>query len=264
MDKQSIYDTWVPMNSIWLPWVKPVLFAHLPRSLPAITPLPTPDLSWLPNVREGKAIVVDLPGVESVYLGLALAAKGYRPVPLFNAYPLPTAFIQERNLSLEKIKQFTRVDVESILAALYQGCSTLQQLNLPDNAPPAFLLDTHRQGHSLAFQFVPENLFDNRSVVFTTDFPSVDFLTAQSIMSMIVVRQRDRKFTSDLTYILHTWQQAKMPLEYKRLADQYPAQPLKIWAFPGLGIWVRLIAHLTLMSNSTGGFGGFIHTYSSG
>ncbi|MEH2003405.1 MAG: hypothetical protein V7L00_32650 [Nostoc sp.] len=264
MDESTVFDLWSPADSIWSPWVKPVLFAHLPRRLPIITQLPTPDFSWVPPVGQGKAIVVDLAGMDSVFLGLALAKKGYRPVPLFNSCPLPTAFVQERNLSLEATKELTRVDVESILATLVQGCDSLHQLDLPDNAPPAFLLDANRQGNSLAFRIVPENLFDNRSVVFITDFPSVNFFTEQRINSVIVVRQSDRKFASDLTYILNTWQKANLLLSYKPLSDPRPIQPLKIWAFPWLGIWVRLIANLTLHKRPNGGFGGFIPSSSSG
>jgi hypothetical protein len=83
-------------------------------------------------------------------------------------------------------------------------------------------------------------------------------LTEQRINSLIVVRQRDRKIASDLTYVLNTWQKAKLSLSYKRLADQNPVSLLKIWAFPGLGIWVRLRAYLTLHRHPTGGFGEFI------
>ncbi|MBP5975038.1 hypothetical protein HW132_20430 [Brasilonema sp. CT11] len=263
MDKQTIFDLWAPPNSIWSAWVKPVLFAHLRESLLTIPPLPTPHLNWLPPVEEGWAIVVDLSGMQSVGVGLALAQKGYRPVPLFNSCPLPTAFINEQQLPLEKLLRFTKVDVESILAALVQGCSVLNQIDLPNDAPPAFLLDDRRQGQSLNFGIVPNNLFDNRSIVFSTDFPSVDFLRAQNIRGVIVFRERDRKFSSDLTHILQIWQKAGMLLSYKCLANQRPPQRLKIWAFPWLGLWIRLLTRLNLIQNSTGGFGGFISSSSS-
>ena len=38
-------------------------------------------------------IVVDLPGAEAVYAGLALAARGFRPIPLFNGTSGPSEVI---------------------------------------------------------------------------------------------------------------------------------------------------------------------------
>ena len=47
------------------------------------------NLSWSPAIDEKVAVVLDLPGAEGVRVGLELAARGYRPVPLYNAVPLP-------------------------------------------------------------------------------------------------------------------------------------------------------------------------------
>ena len=47
------------------------------------------DLSWAPPPAEKAAFVLDLPGAEGVLNGIALAVLGYRPVPLYNAIPLP-------------------------------------------------------------------------------------------------------------------------------------------------------------------------------
>src|ERR1043165_231492 len=92
MNKEEIFSIWAPDNSIWSPWAKPVLFAHLDAALSFV---PTPgapiDVSWSPSPNEKVAVVLDLPGAEGVLVGLALAHRSYCPVPLYNALPLPFA-----------------------------------------------------------------------------------------------------------------------------------------------------------------------------
>ena len=180
MDSQTAYDVWAPDSSIWSAWVKPVLFAHLPRPRVELPPLAPPNVRWIPAVTHRPAIVVDLPGVESVAMGLALAERGYRPVPLFNACPATPSTDAETGLLLAV------VDVEAVLTALVDGCDRLRQLRLPEDAPPAFLLDAHRQRSA---QPLDEGMFDNRSVVFATDFPSANSLIAQRIQQVILIRQ---------------------------------------------------------------------------
>src|SRR5437764_9749370 len=91
MDRHELFEIWAPHGGVWSAWTKPVLFAHLPRALPLLESVPTPDLSWMPPIQEHWAVVVDRPGAEAVRLGVALAERGYRPVPLFNACPPPEA-----------------------------------------------------------------------------------------------------------------------------------------------------------------------------
>src|SRR5262245_28176313 len=87
--KEDIFEVWAPARGRWSPWVKPVLFAcldHEPFS--AARPLPI-DISWAPSATTNTALVLDLPSAEGVVVALELAAQGYRPVPLYNAVPLP-------------------------------------------------------------------------------------------------------------------------------------------------------------------------------
>src|SRR5215471_9521139 len=90
MNKEEIFSIWAPGNSIWSRWAKPVLFAHLDSALSYIQVTSAPsDVSWSAPPGESVGIVLDLPGVDGVVTGLALAGRGYRPVPLYNALPLP-------------------------------------------------------------------------------------------------------------------------------------------------------------------------------
>src|SRR5438552_17676209 len=92
MNREEIFSPWAPEASPWSRWVKPVLFAYLDSAISQILVTETAgDVSWSPPPNDKVALVLDLPGNEGVLAGVALAARGYRPVPLYNAVPLPLA-----------------------------------------------------------------------------------------------------------------------------------------------------------------------------
>ena len=71
----------------WSPWVKPVLFAEIERDRRIRLARADAGQSGLRcriGARRDTAIVVDLPGVQSLAAGFDLARDGYRPVPLYN------------------------------------------------------------------------------------------------------------------------------------------------------------------------------------
>src|SRR5436309_4375191 len=185
MTREELFDAWAPAGGPWSDWAKPVLFAHWPRPLPAVPETPPADFGWAPAVAERVALVVDLPGAASVHFGLALAAAGYRPVPLFNACPPPTD--GEPGVAV--------VPVEPILAALAGGADRLRAAPPPADAPPAFLLDADRQ---TARRDLAPGAFDNRSVVFPTDVPSAARLAARGVTRAVLVRERPGPIGDDL------------------------------------------------------------------
>src|SRR2546421_135826 len=89
----------------------------------------------LHHQRPGLALLVEMPGVEAVAMGLALAAAGYRPVPVFNGSPPP---IKPRHPRVPSPVSPAVVDVESVLAAIVGGADTLRNLKILPTAPPAF------------------------------------------------------------------------------------------------------------------------------
>jgi len=189
-------------------------------------------------------------------LGVALAERGYRPVPLFNACPPPDI------PAPDQAGRLAAIDVDSILAALVQSAERLQQLALPADAPPAFLVDANRQR---PLQPLRPGLFDNRSVLFVTDFPSASFLASQNIERVLVLCDRPGDIDRDLAYVLRTWQRAGITVSCKSLTEPGPVQPLAIggrWLL--FNLWHRLASALRLRRNPLGGFGAFVPEAASG
>src|SRR6188768_3038034 len=132
MRKEEVFEAWAPNGARWSDWAKPVLFATLPESDANSSESESSIDIELSSActAPGVALVVDLPGEESVAVGLALARRGMRPVPLFNALPGGTNAL---------------VDVGGIQRALVASASALLRADLDPDAPPAFLLDSLRR-----------------------------------------------------------------------------------------------------------------------
>src|SRR5467141_1926819 len=83
MTGQELFKTWAPSDSAWSQWVSPALFAQIACTDGAAAdgvdvPVPT----WQEEKASPEsAVIVDLPGADSIRLAMALAKLGYRPVP---------------------------------------------------------------------------------------------------------------------------------------------------------------------------------------
>jgi hypothetical protein len=205
------------------------------------------------------ALVLDLPGAEGVLTGLALAERGYRPVPLYNAVPLPNDGPSFNPLTGQATSV---VNVFPILAALKGGAEKLAQMSLPPDAPPAFLLDAGRQGDGRKIQ--PGD-FDNRSVSFTTDFPSATFLAAHGILRVILVQKNRLEPQADLAHSLRRWQEGGLHLERLRLDVPSRSEPFEV-ARPTWyrAIFQRVLYQMGLRRAAGGGFGAWVPGSSSG
>jgi hypothetical protein len=276
MERDEIFEAWAPAGGVWSPWAKPVLFSFLPR--PATEPAapvfsseairapeervaPAPDAprphfptQGIAPPGERQALVIELPGPLAVTAGLAVAEVGYRPVPLFNGCPPPVA---EGGVGFAP----AAVDVDAILAALASGAERLRGLPLPADAPPAFLVDADRQMPRISFA---PGVFDNRSVVFPTDFPSAGFLLSKGITGAVLLRQWDRRVAWDLARVLRDWRRAGVALRAWHLELPAAPTPLELprtWFLADW--WNRLWASVSLQPNPMGGYGGLL-TESSG
>jgi hypothetical protein len=241
MTRDEVFEAWAPAGGTWSNWVKPAPFAHLPRDLPPEPDMPPPDVSWVPAPGEGVALVVDLPGATSVHFGMALAGIGYQPVPLFNAIPPPVEPGQPAPPADVSV-----VPVEPILSALVRGADWMRAHPPAADAPPAFLIDADRQS---ARRDLSPGAFDNRSVVFVTDFPSATLLTGHEITRAVLARREPGTIGKDLRHSLQLWQQGGMSLMQKWLSDPGPPVPL---ALPKPGWWTGLGRRLLALLPGTG------------
>ena len=247
MKKAELYATWADMESLWSQWTKPVLFAFMDHELSRtdLNP-PAVDLSWVPEADAGVAIVVDLPGAEGITVGIELARRGYRPVPLYNALPFP--------LPPDPTVR-TAVDVHSILIAMKAASDVLRRLTLPSDAPPAFLLDANRRRSRFRLSVGD---FDNRSVCFTTDFPSAQLLSDHGIHTVLLI-ERDSHPEADLARVLAGWQQDGLSLFQKDIAYAVGLALLRIepprwWQ----RAWQWITVNAGLHRSASGGFGDII------
>jgi hypothetical protein len=279
MTKQSLFDIWAPASAMWARWAKPVLFSQMDSIAPEekIALEPPFDVRWAVDSDRATAIVVDLPGAQGVSAALSLAAIGYRPVPLFNACPAPAG-------------DTALVAVRPIMIALASVASSLQSCGLPDDAPPAFLLDAMRNPAAgtpspervddepaslppflkavegdTAVVAPSRGIFDNRSISLPTDFPSANLLLSGGIRRIVLIQPRHTDPQADLSHTLLRWQQAGLTILVGAIDEPGPPRPITIKRPRAYRLlWYNLLAKLGLRSNPLGGFGGFLPMSSTG
>lgn len=251
MNGSELFETWAPAESVWSPWAKPALFAE-EAFLDKLAGTPPPPAMTLEprafSFQSGgdTAFVLDLPGEESVELGLLLARAGYRPVPIFNTTHHPAAL----------------VDVRPVLRRLASGASELAYL--PPEAPPAFLLDANR---STASGQATPGRYDNRWVVFPQDFPSASFLLGKGLRQVVLLQQKQRQDQprTDLAHVLRRWQEAGIAIYVQDPGVEEPPRPVDVRRPSSFrSLFYRALALAGLRRNSAGGFGGIIPQPSSG
>ena len=189
---QEAYRKWAPFGVEWSQYVKPVFFTALSEDFGNLS---TPAIPWVSDelsrfLDENTAVLIDLPGEESVLRGLALAKRqGYRPIPLYNGVP------QMQVGDLDSI-----VDNRGILRSLLQGADLLSKLNITLGAPPAFLIDSNRNKPSAN----TEDQFDNRWSLMLEDMPRAEMMRAYKINKLVIWTEGEVK--EDLIPIISAYQ----------------------------------------------------------
>jgi hypothetical protein len=244
----EIYKTWAPARSVWSRWAKPAIFAQITEELLLQVPRPKVPIEGIkaPDEFQQAAIIVELPGQESVLAGLALAQAGYTPVPLYNSCVGPDPV----------------VPLWPIIGAIAAGVDVLSGMALSDDAPPAFLLDSNRL--KTIFPATPGR-FDNRWMVFQQDFPSAKFLKSHGISKALLI-QEAKKTQTDLLHVLSDWQEAGISL-FAKHPTAPGAVPLKLKPPSWLRAhWQRNWAARTLglKRNSSGSFGAIVPEHPTG
>jgi hypothetical protein len=175
-----------------------------------------------------------------VLVGLALAERGFRPVPLFNGTSGPNPVIP----------------VEPIERALGGGAAVLRRLTIPPEARPAFLLDADR---SRAIGAAEPGRYDNRWIVLPQDVPSGNTLLARGIKDVLVVQARATVPDQDLTCILLRWKEAGLRIRGLSLETGAVDEALALKVPTGMRrLWYGAIALLGLRRSNAGGFGSLV------
>lgn len=201
MTVKEIYQIWAPPGKKWVDWVRPVPFAVIGEHSRqyGFAELTIPRIKPLPQAYADAAIIVDLPGSESVEEGIALAGIGYRPIPIFNG-------------TIEQAGARATVDNHSVGVALCRGAEKLLVTDIRDDALPAFLTDSNRMNR---FK-MEEGLFDNSWDVYPQDLPTAEYFLNQGIHKIIVVSD---EISKDLKKILYEFQKKKIDIYLTRRYD---------------------------------------------
>jgi hypothetical protein len=241
MTPTELYKLWAPDDSLWSNWVKPVLFAEAaPVAIFSPPDWRSANVAWAPGVDAATAIILDLEEAFPVWMGMALAARGYRPVPLYNGASGPSAI----------------VEVSRIAGALHAVARELADLPIARNAPPVFLLDAKRSGGGAV---VGPGRFDNRWAVFPQDFPSANFLLAHGIRAVVLGQTTATTPQPDLAHVLLRWQEAGIQILSCDVQGQSNPEPVHINRPSNFRrLWYRALVLAGLRRNSAGGFGGIV------
>lgn len=236
ISNEDAFAAWAPDGVVWSQWAKPIAFVN-PEGGIDVEPI---DQSKLPSIRGAldptSTVIVDLPGADAVYVGLSLATRGFRPVPLFNGTSGPSPVI----------------DVMPITRALANGAERLKLSTLAVDAPPAFLLDSRRIGTS---QPRPGS-YDNRWVALPQDFPSGALLSSRGIKSATLIRSGSLSVPADLAHVLRRWQDSGLSVRAIDLASGRSAENVLIPKPSGFRrVWYAAVALFGLRRSNVGGFG---------
>ena len=205
MDGKELYKIYAPAGAKWVEWIRPVPFVAINTySREPIGNWSNRKVMFLEKYEKNTAIFLDLPGMESVELGISLASIGYRPIPLFNG------------TNGQKGAKATN-DTRLIESSLINGGQILKNIKVENDANPAFLLDSYRTNRYR----VSEAIFDNTWDLYGQDIPSVEYFKQNNITKIIVVGNDVQK---DLKKIFLKFQDAGIEFY---LTDGY-LQPKKV------------------------------------
>lgn len=257
MKPEEVYLAWAPPDSIWSPWAIPVPFAQIV----CISPDIEKELAVVDALEKGLtpesdlAVVVDLPGADAIRLGLGLALRGFRPVPVIDGSPGPDVLGTQPlfgDSSAVAISPSTAVDMRQTMHWLCLGAALLQPLKIAENAPPVFILDALRIGR---VSTGPE-VFDNRWKTFPQDFPSARFLKEQGIRRALLIQDIVAQPSEDLAHVLLRWQEEEISLYVSNAAACGSMEPIRINRPSHFrALWHRALALIGLRRGAAGGFG---------
>lgn len=188
MTGKDIFKIWAPTGVKWTQWVRPVPFVGINENIKTydVSDFNISNINYLEKLLTDTAIIVDLPGNDSIKEGLALAKMGYRPIPIYNGTDQQKGAI-------------ATVDNCSIKVGLIKGTKELEKIKIDNNAPPVFLLDTNRMNR---FK-MNISIFDNSWDIYSQDLPTAEYFLNNGIKNIII---SSRIIQKDLSKILYKFQ----------------------------------------------------------
>ena len=188
MTGRDIFKIWAPTNSKWTNWVRPVPFVGIDYNFNnyEVGDFSIPNCYFLKKLSTNTAIIVDLPGNESIKEGLAIAKLGFIPIPIYNG------------TDTQEGARAT-VDNQAIKTGLIEGATELKNMKINKDAPPVFLLDSNRTNRYK----MDISIFDNSWDIYAQDMPSAEYFKSNNIYKIIIVADF---IQNDLKKILYTYQ----------------------------------------------------------
>lgn len=196
MTAKDVFKIWAPKGAKWVEWVRPVQFMSLDDNFKTYqgSRFSVPTISYIKELPENTAIFADLDGENSIEEGIALAKIGFRPIPLYNGTDP-----QEGAMAT--------LDNNLVESALIKGAIELVKIQISDDAPPAFLLDSNRMNRLK----MDESVFDNSWDIYPQDIPTAKYFLANNIDKIIIVGNKIQK---DLKKIMYQFQKEGIEIYY--------------------------------------------------
>ena len=189
MTGREIYEIYAKKDAKWTEWIRPVPFVGIDTyNRKNIRPINDKKITFIDKYEEDIAIFIDLPNIESIEFGIALAKIGYRPIPIFNGVD-------------EQIKSTATTPTYLVEESLISGAQKLKNIEIKLNANPVFLLDSNRLNRYRK----KESIFDNSWDLYGQDIPSYNYFKKNNITKIIVVGE---KINRDLRKIFFKFQDA--------------------------------------------------------
>lgn len=186
MTEKEIYKLWAPAGMLWVDWVRPVAFIDLQTVSTFPVDFARSPFPYFESISKNTALFIDTPGIQSVQEGIALTEKGFRPIPLFNG-------------TQGQANAMALVETHPLKSALQWGAAQLATISLPQNAPPAFLLDSNR----IHRYKMSASVFDNSWDLYHQDIPTAEYFLQHEIHTLLIHSERVHK---DLIKILSPFQ----------------------------------------------------------
>ena len=202
----DVYKAFVPKENKWSNWVRPVPFINIGMGKKNYSYNFKEQHVFHSNDEnmklflEDTAVIVDMPGASSINASMNLVREGFRPIPIYNG------IIEEENSK-------SVVDNQTVSAGLLWMAKELFNINISDDAMPAFLLDSNR-----LLQYKSKiSVYDNSWDVYRQDMPSAEYLKNNYVKRILLISER---ISGDLRKILLNYRKAGIDIYLKNIYEE--------------------------------------------